>query len=78
LFCHLARDPSTFGELRVAKFPLRLGNDDLLKALASTVPLSFTQAEEIAELRAWAQDRAVWAWPDELSPQNLVILSAAT
>jgi hypothetical protein len=51
-----------------------VGNDDLLKALASTVPLSVTRAEEIAELRAWAKDRAVWA----SAPQNLVILSAAT
>ncbi len=34
---------------------------DLLTALSSTVPLSITRAEEIAELRAWAKDRAVWA-----------------
>jgi ATPase family associated with various cellular activities (AAA) len=38
-----------------------LGTDDLLTALSSTVPLSVTRAEEIAELRAWAKDRAVWA-----------------
>ncbi len=43
-----------------------LGNDDLriddlLKALTSTVALSVTRAEEIAELRAWAKNRAVWA-----------------
>jgi len=38
-----------------------LGNEDLLTALSSTVPLSVTRAEEIAELRAWAKDRAVWA-----------------
>jgi hypothetical protein len=38
-----------------------LSNDDLLTALSSTVPLSITRAEEIAELRAWAKDRAVWA-----------------
>jgi hypothetical protein len=38
-----------------------LGNDDLMGALASTVPLSVTRAEQIAELRAWAKDRAVWA-----------------
>jgi ATPase family associated with various cellular activities (AAA) len=38
-----------------------LSNEDLLTALTSTVPLSVTRAEEIAELRAWARDRAVWA-----------------
>jgi hypothetical protein len=38
-----------------------LSNQDLLTALSSTVPLSITRAEEIAELRAWAKDRAVWA-----------------
>jgi AAA+ superfamily predicted ATPase len=38
-----------------------LSNEDLLTALSSTVPLSVTRAEEIAELRAWAKDRAVWA-----------------
>jgi SpoVK/Ycf46/Vps4 family AAA+-type ATPase len=40
---------------------LGLNNEDLLTALSSTVPLSVTRAEEIAELRAWAKDRAVWA-----------------
>jgi ATP-dependent 26S proteasome regulatory subunit len=38
-----------------------LTTEDVLTALASTVPLSITRAEEIAELRAWAKDRAVWA-----------------
>jgi ATPase family associated with various cellular activities (AAA) len=38
-----------------------LTTDDLLTALSSTVPLSVTRAEEIAELRAWARERAVWA-----------------
>ncbi len=38
-----------------------LSNEDLLTALSSTVPLSVTRAEEIAQLRAWAKDRAVWA-----------------
>jgi hypothetical protein len=38
-----------------------LTTDDLLTALSSTVPLSITRAEEIADLRAWAKDRAVWA-----------------
>jgi len=38
-----------------------LSNEDLLTALSSTVPLSVTRAEEIAELRDWAKDRAVWA-----------------
>jgi SpoVK/Ycf46/Vps4 family AAA+-type ATPase len=38
-----------------------LSNEDLLTALSSTVPLSITRAEEIAELRTWAKDRAVWA-----------------
>ena len=38
-----------------------LSNNDLVNALETTVPLSTTRAEEIAELRAWAQQRAVWA-----------------
>jgi SpoVK/Ycf46/Vps4 family AAA+-type ATPase len=38
-----------------------LSTEDLLAALTSTVPLSVTRAEEIAQLRAWAKDRAVWA-----------------
>ncbi len=38
-----------------------LSTKDLLTALSSTVPLSVTRAEEIAQLRAWAKDRAVWA-----------------
>jgi SpoVK/Ycf46/Vps4 family AAA+-type ATPase len=38
-----------------------LSNEDLLTALSTTVPLSITRAEEIAELRAWAKHRAVWA-----------------
>jgi len=38
-----------------------LSSEDLLTALSSTVPLSITRAEEIATLRGWARDRAVWA-----------------
>jgi SpoVK/Ycf46/Vps4 family AAA+-type ATPase len=38
-----------------------LSTEDLLTALSTTVPLSITRAEEIAELRAWAKNRAVWA-----------------
>jgi len=38
-----------------------LSSEDLFTALSSTVPLSTTRAEEIAELRAWAKTRAVWA-----------------
>jgi ATP-dependent 26S proteasome regulatory subunit len=38
-----------------------LSSEDLLTALSSTVPLSVTRAEEIATLREWAKDRAVWA-----------------
>ena len=38
-----------------------LSTDDILGALSATVPLSITRAEEIARLRAWAKDRAVWA-----------------
>lgn len=42
-----------------------LATDDLLNALKATVPLSTTRAEEIAELRSWAQQRAVWASSQE-------------
>jgi len=47
-----------------------LSNEDLLTALSSTVPLSVTRAEEIAELRAWAKDRAVWASVPEAQREN--------
>jgi SpoVK/Ycf46/Vps4 family AAA+-type ATPase len=43
-----------------------LSNEDLLTALSSTVPLSVTRAEEIAQLREWAKKRAVWASGREL------------
>jgi ATP-dependent 26S proteasome regulatory subunit len=43
-----------------------LSTEDLLTALSSTVPLSVTRAEEIAELRAWAKDRAVRASSPEI------------
>ena len=42
-----------------------LSTEDLLTALSSTVPLSITRAEEIANLREWARDRAVWASTQE-------------
>jgi len=42
-----------------------LSTEDLLTALASTVPLSVTRAEEIEKLRAWARGRAVWASTEE-------------
>jgi hypothetical protein len=38
-----------------------LNTEDMLTALSSTVSLSITRAEEIADLRAWAKHRAVWA-----------------
>src|SRR5262249_50542469 len=38
-----------------------LSNDHLISSLGSTVPLSVTRAEEIATLRTWAKERAVWA-----------------
>jgi hypothetical protein len=46
-----------------------IGDEDLLTALSSTVPLSITRAEEIDELRAWAKDRAVWASGTEKKAQ---------
>jgi SpoVK/Ycf46/Vps4 family AAA+-type ATPase len=47
-----------------------LATEDLLTALSSTVPLSTTRSEEIAELRAWAQQRAVWASIPETKRQG--------
>ncbi len=47
-----------------------LTNDDLLHALETTVPLSTTRAEEIATLRDWAKDRAVWASLPDGKPEN--------
>ncbi|MGD0508632.1 MAG: AAA family ATPase [Terriglobales bacterium] len=43
-----------------------LTTEDLLTALSSTVPLSITRAEEIAQLREWAKHRAVWASSPEI------------
>jgi hypothetical protein len=47
-----------------------LSSEDLLTALSSTVPLSVTRAEEIATLRDWAKDRAVWASVAEARREN--------
>jgi ATP-dependent 26S proteasome regulatory subunit len=48
-----------------------LSDDDMLTALATTVPLSVTRAEEIGELRDWAKDRAVWASGQETKGNGL-------
>jgi ATPase family associated with various cellular activities (AAA) len=47
-----------------------LSTEDLVTALSSTVPLSITRAEEIATLRDWAKDRAVWASVPEAKREN--------
>jgi SpoVK/Ycf46/Vps4 family AAA+-type ATPase len=47
-----------------------LSNEDLLTALSSTVPLSVMRSEEIAELRDWAKNRAVWASSQEARSEN--------
>jgi ATPase family associated with various cellular activities (AAA) len=52
-----------------------LSTQDLLTALSSTVPLSVTRAEEIAELRAWAKDRAVWAGVPKAEGQHGCVTS---
>ncbi len=44
-----------------------LSSEDLFTALSSTVPLSITRGEEIATLRDWAKERAVWASSPELN-----------
>ena len=38
-----------------------LRKEDIIKSIKETVPLSSTQREQILELRAWAQNRAVLA-----------------
>jgi len=48
-----------------------LAIDDLLQALETTVPLSVTRAEEIAQLRDWARNRAVWASASEACGREL-------
>ena len=57
-----------------------LTTDDLLHEIGNTVPLSVTQAEQIAALRAWADIRAVaasapedregYATPDPATPRR--------
>ncbi|MCM1266023.1 MAG: hypothetical protein NC200_07475, partial [Candidatus Gastranaerophilales bacterium] len=39
----------------------KLRKDDLFRAIENTVPLSVTQAEQIEEIRKWANTRAVAA-----------------
>jgi hypothetical protein len=48
-----------------------LSVEDLLHALETTVPLSVTRAEEIAELRDWAKTRAVWASLPQETPDSV-------
>jgi SpoVK/Ycf46/Vps4 family AAA+-type ATPase len=48
----------------------QLSTEDLVHALQSTVPLSTTRAEEIAHLRAWAKNRAVWASAPEVGGER--------
>jgi hypothetical protein len=48
-----------------------LTSEDLLAALSSTVPLSITRGEEIATLRGWARDRAVWASAPEARSERI-------
>ena len=45
-----------------------LTTQSLIDALAHTVPLSTTRAEEIAALREWARTRAVPASTEDASP----------
>ena len=59
MYAAFSRDAACRVSPAASKQDLR--TEDLLAALSSTVPLSVTRAEEIAELRAWAKDRAVWA-----------------
>ncbi|HEY1801752.1 MAG TPA: AAA family ATPase [Terriglobales bacterium] len=47
-----------------------LTTQNLLTAIAQTIPLSTTRAEEIQELRTWAQTRAVAAAAQESSAQK--------
>jgi ATPase family associated with various cellular activities (AAA) len=48
-----------------------LSSEDLVTALSSTVPLSITRGEEIATLRDWAKERAVWASsPERIGKQQ--------
>lgn len=61
-----------FGERR----PLRA--DDVVRAVSNMVPLSTTQAEQIARIRSWAASRAVAATAEEdrMSDEALLTLAA--
>ena len=59
MYAAFSRDGASPVSPAASKRDLR--TEDLLVALSSTVPLSITRAEEIATLRDWAKDRAVWA-----------------
>ena len=68
LYAAFSRDGASPVSPAASKQDLR--TEDLLTALSSTVPLSITRAEEIATLRDWARDRAVWASPPEAKREN--------
>jgi len=64
MYAAFSRDAACRVSTAASKQDLR--TEDLLAALSSTVPLSITRAEEIAELRDWAKERAVWASAQEV------------
>ncbi|MGB9236481.1 MAG: AAA family ATPase [Terriglobales bacterium] len=68
MYAAFSRDAACRVSNAASKQDLRA--EDLLAALSSTVPLSVTRAEEIAELRAWAKDRAVWASSPETKAEG--------
>jgi SpoVK/Ycf46/Vps4 family AAA+-type ATPase len=62
-----------FSERRAVRY------DDLFRAVRNMVPLSQTQAEQIAAVRAWAADRAVAATaPEDLSGYSTAAAASPT
>ena len=71
LFAAYSRRRGSVNRLNGTEYVDDVSTEDLLMALAGTVPLSTTRAEEIEELRGWAETRAVPASISDAKAQTV-------
>jgi len=71
LFAAYSRRRGSVNRLNGTEYVDDVSTEDLLMALADTVPLSTTRAEEIEELRGWAATRAVPASISDAKAQTV-------
>src|SRR5262249_41984843 len=71
LFAAYSRRRGSVNRLNGTEYVDDGSTEDLLVALADTVPLSTTRAEEIEELRGWAETRAVPASISDAKAQTV-------